>query len=381
MLVTAPAVLLLLDYWPLRRIQKSEIRNQRSEVSRLIFEKIPFAVIAGVWSILTFILQGKSGSVAEAKLGIGLRAGNAIVSYATYLWKTLWPQNLALFYPYPPELPRVTVLISVALLVLVSILCVAKVKASPYLIVGWLWYLGMLLPVIAFVQVGEQARADRYTYLPQIGLCLLGTWGVMELSAEWRRRGEILVGVGLLIITTFTALGFIQASYWRNNETLWQHSLASTSNNYLAENNLGNDLLHRGRLDEAVVHFRKALELSPHYPEANNNLGYALANKDNWNEAIGFYQTALRARPDYIKAHNNLGVALAVTGKTDQAVAQFREALRIDADFADAHANLGHLFLQLGQRDEAAAELRETLRLKPDDAEVKDQLLQLEFKK
>lgn len=393
-LVTMPCVLLLLDYWPLRRMtgpafgkaamRQAEIRGSKpkdgdrwSVVGRLALEKIPFAAIAGVWSILTFILQGQSGSVAQARLGIDLRIGNAILSYAIYLWKTLWPQNLALFYPYPPILPWGMVWLSAVVLILVSILCLARRKSSPYLIVGWLWYLGMLVPVIGLVQVGEQARADRYTYLPQIGLCILATWGFWELSASWRRRRELFIAAGLVIITALLALSCVQTSYWRNNETLWNRSLARTSNSYLAENNLGNHLLHKGKLDEAIGHFRTALQIFPNYQEANNNLGYALANKGQWGEAIPFYEKALRVKPDYVKAHNNLGVSLAVTGKTDEALAQFREALRLNRYDADTHANLGHLLLQLGRRDEAAAHLSETLRLNPNQPDIREQLREL----
>jgi protein O-mannosyl-transferase len=373
MLVSVPAVLLLLDYWPLKRFG-----GGKSKVKSLILEKIPFVLIAVLWSVITFVIQGKYGAVAEAKLGFGTRVGNAILSYGTYLLNTIWPQNLSLFYPYPRALPWAAVILSAAFLVLMSVLCVARKKTSPYLVVGWLWYLGMLLPVIGFIQVGEQARADRYTYLPLIGFWVLITWGVVELSAKWRWRREILGTLAAVALIVLIPLAHLQASYWRNSETLWNHSLASTEGNYIAHNNLGNDLMYRQRLDEAVPHFQKALEILPSYAEANNNLGFALANTDQWTSAIRYYQIALGTKPDYAKAHNNLAVALAVTGKTDEALGHFHEALRIDPDFADAHANLGHLLLQLGRRDEAAAELTEALRLKPDDLEVREQLSQLD---
>jgi tetratricopeptide (TPR) repeat protein len=373
MLVSLPAVLLLLDYWPLKRFG-----GGKSKTKSLILEKIPFVLIAALWSLITFVIQGKYGAVAEAKLGFGMRAGNAILSYGTYLWNTVWPQNLSLFYPYPRALPLGGVVLSAVFLIVMSILCLARRKTSPYLIVGWLWYLGMLLPVIGFIQVGEQARADRYTYLPLIGFCVLITWGVVELSAKWRWRREILTPLGALALIVLIPLAHLQASYWRNSETLWSHSLASTEGNYIAHNNLGNDLMHRQRLDEAIPHFEKALEILPSYAEANNNLGYALALKDQWTPAIHYYEIALGTKPDYAKAHNNLAVALAVTGKNDEALGHFREVLRIDPDFADAHANLGHLLLQLGRRDEASAELTEALRLRPDDPEVREQLSQLD---
>lgn len=372
MLVTVPFLLLLLDYWPLQRIS-----NQKSKLGRLLLEKIPFVIIAVVWSVITFILQGKYGAVAETKLGIGLRTANAIVSYVTYLGSTLWPHDLGVFYPYPRTLPVVTVFVSAALLVLLSILCIARRKVSPYLVVGWLWYLGMLVPVIGLIQVGEQARADRYTYLPQIGFCLAATWGILELSRQWRHRREILMVAALFVIAVFVVLAFIQTSYWQNNQTLWSHSLATSSGNYVAENNLGNDLAHKGRLDEAVVHFRKSLEISPNYPEANNNLGSVLASEKRWEEATGFYEAALHVRPHDAKTRSNIGLSLTEIGRLDEASIHFREALRIDPGLAEAHYNFARLLLMSGQRDEAVAELKQVLRLQPNNATIKAQLQQL----
>jgi Tfp pilus assembly protein PilF len=374
MLVTVPCVLLLLDYWPLRRMS---FAGGKEEVGRLVLEKVPFALVAGLWSVLTVAAQSSSGATAQVHLALGHRLANAVVSYGMYIWNTIWPQNLTLFYPYPRTIAMGAVLLSGVVLVLISVLCIAKGRSSPYLIVGWLWYLGMLVPVIGFIQVGEQARADRYTYLPQIGLSLLLVWGVMELFGKADRGRQILATFAVLLITGLTALGCLQTSYWKNSETIWNHSLALTSNNHIAENNLGNDLMKKGRLDEAIVHFRKALEIYANYPEAHNNLGYALANKGNWSEAIPAYRAAMRVRPNYPKAHNNLAISLAETGKTDEALAEFREALRNDSAYQEAHVNMAVLLLQLGRRDEAITHLREALRLKPGDAEVKAQLRQL----
>lgn len=374
MLVTVPCVLLLLDYWPLCRIK---IQQSAISIQKLLLEKLPFAIVTMAWSVTTFVLQGEYGALAEDKLGFGMRAANAIVNYGIYLWKTVWPHDLALFYPYPRTIPVGVVLISAAVLALISILCIARWKKSPPLIVGWLWYVGMLVPVIGFIQFGEQARADRYTYLPQIGICILATWGVLELSEKWPRRREILAVASLIVIATFTVRGFIQASFWRNNETLWNHSIAVTSGNYIAENNLGNHLSQKGRMDEAVIHFRKALEISPHYPEANNNLGTVLTNEGRWSEATAFFELSLKYRPDHAKTHSNIGVTLTELGKMDEALAHFHEALRINPDLADAHYNLARALLMSGRRDEAVAELKEALRLRPDDADVKARLREL----
>ena len=374
MLVTVPCVLLLLDYWPLRRVS---FTGGKQAVGRLVLEKVPFALVAGLWSILTIAAQSSSGATAQVHLALGHRLANAVVSYGMYIWNTVWPQNLTLFYPYPKTIAMGAVMLSGVALVLISVLCIAKRRSSPYLIVGWLWYLGMLVPVVGFIQVGEQARADRYTYLPQIGLSLLAVWGVIELFGKADRGRQVLATVGILLITGLTALACLQTSYWKNSETIWNHSLALTSNNHIAENNLGNDLMKKGRLDEAIVHFRKALEIYANYPEAHNNMGYALANKGNWSEAIPAYRAAMRARPNYPKAHNNLAISLAEVGKREEALAEFREALRIDPEYQEAHVNMAVLLLQLGRRDEAVTHLREALRLKPGDAEVKAQLRQL----
>src|SRR5207253_8891393 len=263
MLVTVPCLLLLLDYWPLRRMTfPASKHDPASPVSlgRLILEKIPFVLIAASWSVLTFVIQKKIGAVAEAHLGLASRMANAVVSYAMYVWNTFWPHDLALFYPYSRTLSSGAVMLSGALLLLISVLCLAKRRSSPYLIIGWLWYLGMLVPVIGFIQVGQQARADRYTYLPQIGLGLLATWGAMELVSKWRRGREALAVIALFTITGLTTLSYLQASCWQNSETVWNHSLANTSDNYVAHNNLGKALMLKGQLDDAVARFRKALE-------------------------------------------------------------------------------------------------------------------------
>ena len=373
MLVTVPCLLLLIDYWPLRRFP-----NQKSEIiQKLLLEKIPFALIAGGWSVITFVIQKKYGAVTETQVAIGLRAANAIASYGAYLWNTLWPHDLVLFYPYPLALPWGPMFVSALVLVLISIPCISRWRRSPYLIASWLWFLGMLVPVIGFVRFGEQARADRYNYLPQIGLCILVTWGVSELSAQWRHRREILAVVGLFTIAVFGTLAFIQTSYWRNSKTVWEHALAVSSGNHVAENNLGDYLSHRGRPDEAAIHFKKSLDISPNYPAANNNLGSVLANEGRWTEAIGFYETALREQPENAKTHNNIGLSLTETGKTDEAFNHFHRALEIDPNMSVAHFNLARLLLMSGRRDEAVTELKERLRLKPDDEQTKAALRRL----
>jgi len=409
--------LLLLDYWPLRRMTFSpgnDDTTNRSGLGRLILEKVPFAVMAAIWSLLTFVLQKEYGVVAnETHFGLARRAANALVSYTMYVWNTFWPRDLTLFYPYPETLPPWAVMLSTGFLVLVSVICFAKRKSWPFLAVGWFWYLGMLVPVIGFVQVGGQARADRYTYLPQIGLFLLITWTAMKLLGQRHRGRQALAVISLVVMIGLTTHSYLQAAYWQNSETVWQHCLGITTDNHIAENNYGNvltdkkqfdaaivhfrraveiypdyrearwnlgkALLLKGRADEAVVHFRRALQTCPSCSDIYNDLGHALARQGNWPEAITAYQAAIRTGSQTPNAHdnNNLGIALARSGKNDEAIEQFNEAVRIDKDYREAHCNLALVLVQVGRRDEAVAHLKEALRLKPDDPQVKAQLHQL----
>jgi Flp pilus assembly protein TadD len=401
-LVTLPFVLLLLDYWPLRRLM-FESRGSKSArsirhrsdggrgestfragslpaktVQDLLIEKIPFFVLSAASCVATLLAQEKA-VITIGQLTLGGRVGNAMVSYVAYLGQMVWPAGLSVVYPYASGGPNVgQVIIASIVLLIISVAFFIWRGRYPFLLVGWLWFLGVLVPMIGIVQVGAQARADRYTYLAQIGLYLLLTWGALELSSKWRGGREALIAVAVLIVTALTAGSYVQTSVWRSSETLWNQALANTSENHIAQNNLGNALMKKGQLDDAIIHFRKALEIYADYPEANNNLGYALASKGNWADSIASYRAAMRVRPNYAKAHNNLAISLAEIGKRDEALAQFHEALRIDRDYPDAHCNLAIVLLQLGRRDEAVMHLREALRLKPDDTEIRAQLRQLE---
>jgi tetratricopeptide (TPR) repeat protein len=374
-LVTLPFVLLLLDYWPLRRFETGQSFRQ------LVVEKIPLFVLSAGSCVATIVAQ-RPALITIGQLTFAERVANAALSYVTYLGQMVWPANLSVVYPYPRgNLEIAQGIFALLLLLMVSVAFLVWRRKFPFLLVGWLWFLGMLVPMIGIVQVGPQAHADRYTYLPQIGLYILATWGALELFARWRVRREAAIGVALLVIIILVTVSSLQTANWRNSETLWRQALTNTSGNYIAENGLGSALLRKGQIDDAAVHFRKALQIYPGYPEANNNLGFVLASQGNWADSIAFYQTALRTRPNYAKAHNNLGISLAETGKTDEAIEQFREALRIDKNYAEAHTNLGNLLLQLGRRDEAVAHLSEALRLKPDYADVREQLRQLGVEK
>jgi tetratricopeptide (TPR) repeat protein len=365
-LVTLPFVLLLLDYWPLRRFPGKSF-------GALILEKIPLFALSIASCFATLVAQDQA-MIAVHQLTFPERIGNAMISYVAYIGQMFWPVGLSVVYPYPDGVNMALAFLAFAVLLVVSVLFFIWREKYPFLLVGWLWFLGVLVPMIGIVQVGAQARADRYTYLSQIGLYILVTWGAVELIRRWPRGRTGFIAVAVVVVVALTAASWVQAGYWRNSETLWNQALANTVNNHIAENNFGDVLNKKGQWDQAELHLRKAVQIYPDYPEANNNLGYALASKGNWKDAMASYRAAMKVRPNYVKAHNNLGIALSEQGKTEEALAEFREALRLDPNFPDAHYNMAAALFRVGRRDEAIVQLRETLRLKPDDKEVREQL-------
>jgi Flp pilus assembly protein TadD len=381
MLVTLPFTLLLLDYWPLRRIelgkptesnalqtQKStSFGHQRSVGFGLIWEKVPFFFLAGVSSLVSLLAQHQGGAVASLELlPLKIRIANAFVSYATYLWKMIWPLHLAVFYPHP-SMVGIWKLFGAGLFVVsLSVLVIRLARKCPYLPVGWFWYLGTLVPVIGVIQVGAQAMADRYTYVPLIGVFIILAWGVPDLLARWRyRRIALAISLGL-ILPVLMARAWLQVQHWQNTMTLFAHALEVTDHNYLAHTHVGGVLVSRGDLDRGIVHYTKALRIKPNYSLAHYNLGIALDRKGKLDEAIAHYSDALRAKPDYSKAHSNLGVALARQGNLDEAINHFRKALQIEPDLAEVHYNLGRALALKGRLHEAIVHYSEVVRIMPD---------------
>ncbi len=389
MLVTLPFVLFLLDYWPLRRFQFGQSSgnsksptskpinpsNQRSTVLRLVREKGPFFILCAISSILTIFAQQKGGAVMSLEnYPIESRIANALVSYVSYIEKMIWPRHLAVFYPHQEMLPIWKIVGSGLLLVGVSVLVIRAVRKHPYLVVGWFWYLGTLIPVIGLVQVGSQAMADRYTYVPLIGLFIMMAWGVPDILAGWRFRKVVLsVSTGLLLSLLMVVTN-LQLKHWQNDITLFEHTLAATCNNFIIHYNLGVVLAGQGKTQEAVAHYAEALRIKPDYAEAHNNLGVALVGQGKTQEAVAHYAEALRIKPDYAEAHYNLGAALVGQGKTQEAVAHYAEARRIKPDYAEAHNNLGVALAGQGKTQEAVAHYAEALRIKPDFAEAHNNL-------
>jgi tetratricopeptide (TPR) repeat protein len=368
MLVTLPFVLLLLDYWPLERFT---IYDLRFTIPRLLLEKLPLLLLAIAAGFIAFLMQNSYGAMVTPEgLPIGSRLANGLVSYVTYILKMFWPDNLAVFYPYPAGTPTWEIAVAGALLLFVTIQAVRFARRCPYLLVGWLWYLGMLVPVIGLVQVGAQSHADRFTYLPQIGLYLVMVWAVRDVTASWRYRRQVLGAAAGIVIATLMAGAWRQTSYWRNNETLWTHTLACTSGNYLAHNNLGDALMGQGRFAEAIKHFQKVIEIKPGFAAAFNNLGTAFLNQGRLDEAAEYYHRALEIYPGFAEVHNNLGLLLARQGRAAEAIEQYQKAIELNTNHAEFYINLGNLLAAQGRTAGANAQLHRAIELKPDFAEA-----------
>jgi tetratricopeptide (TPR) repeat protein len=369
-LVTLPFLLLLLDYWPLARMQPAAPRSTFKVLRPLIIEKIPLFVLSAASCVATILTQQQLlAPVGEFPLFS--RTSYAAVSYVVYLGQMFYPGGLAVIYPFPQKgLPLPEVVLALALLAGISAGALALRQRRPYLVVGWLWYLGMLVPMIGMVHTGSVARADRFTYLAQIGVYIMLAWAAWDLTIS-RRYGRRILGVGALsVIVVLMVCTWKQTSYWRNSESLWTRTLACTSDNSLAHMDLGLTLTLQGRLDEAIEHFQKALETHPGYPEDHNNLGVALLRKGQVDEAVVHFQKALEIRPDYAEFHNDLGIALVQKGQVDEAMAHYQRAIQLKPDFADAHGNLANILAKKGQFAEAIVQYQQAIQLNPDYAEA-----------
>jgi Tfp pilus assembly protein PilF len=363
MLVTLPFVLLLLDYWPLGRFETHRSNTGR-RLLQLVLEKIPLIALSAVSSIVTFLAQRRAIGWTE-QLPMSARISNALVAYVIYIRQMFWPARLAVFYPHPEN--RLPVLeISLAFIVLVGITAAAFVfrKKAPYFMTGWLWYLGMLVPVIGLVQVGWQGHADRYTYLPQIGLYIAVTWGVTDLTHSWRFQRMALGVAALIVVGALSWRGRLQTSYWRDSETLFTHALAVTSNNDVALNNLGIIFLDKGQLDDAISKLQAAIDLRPENAPAHDNLAKALLKKGQVTEAMVHYRKFLELEPASVEARNTLGTALIQQGHVREAMDLWQESLAIQPENGNAASNLAWVFATCPEdsiRDGTrAAELGET---------------------
>ena len=379
MLVTLPFVLLLLDYWPLARL--------RQLGRKAIWEKLPLLGLSGAAAAITYLVQEHAGAVKA--LPLETRLANAMLSCALYILKTFWPSRLAVFYPYPRDFAFLPLLAAGFLLAAVTAGVIVLRRRAPYLLTGWGWFAITLLPVIGLVQVGGQARADRYMYIPMVGLLIMLVWGAAEILERWQAKvlAVPLVAAACLACAVLT---WIQVGYWRNSETLFRHALAVTEDNSVANHNLGSYLMASpGRLSEAFPYLETAVRIDPDSAPAHTDLGSALARSGRLPEAIAQFQEAILLAPDAPIPHNNLGSALTEAGRLPEAIAEFQTALRLDPNYeearrnlaaaqsggsAETHASRGIALLKAGDASGAIVELEAALRIDPNDADAENNL-------
>ncbi|MGD9338517.1 MAG: tetratricopeptide repeat protein [Syntrophobacterales bacterium] len=386
MVVTLPFVLFLLDFWPLERFRvghpdmntkatadiSNSLKEQRTIVHRLLWEKVPLFVVAAASGLMTFLAKKDVGALWELEIHpVNIRIANALVSYVKYIEKMMWPRDLAVLYPHPGEsLPLWQVVGAGLLLLIISIFVIRTAKRRPYLTVGWLWYLGTLVPVIGLLQVGQQAMADRFTYIPLIGLFIMIAWGVSNFVDKIPHRSTVLATSAGVLIIVLMICTWKQVRLWQDSTTLFEHTLSVTSNNYSMHHNLGNMLRESGKVDEAITHYTKALEIRPNHDRAHNNLGIALAHKGRLDDAIYHHSQAIRINPNNIEAYQNLGLILARQRNLDDAIIYFNKALELDPYSADVHTGMGTVLLFQGKLEEATVHFSKALEINPNHAEA-----------
>ena len=377
MLVTLPFVLLLLDYWPLGRLGANGGKHASSRFVapwRLVIEKIPLLVIAGGDCLLTILIQDHT-LVSGERLPLWWRMGNAAIACVSYLGQFFYPAGLAVVYPrLGLDLPWWKVGAAFSILAVITTAAFLGRRKCPYLLVGWLWYLGMLVPVIGLLQVGGVSVADRFTYLPQIGLAVALVWGAADLCRAWPHRDWIGQVAAASVLAVLLSCGFRQTSFWFDSKTLWTRTLQCTSENHMAHNGLGGVLATEGRLDEAVEQFRKAVEICPYAVMYQNNLGDALIACGRPDEAAVHFRKVLELDPDCVEAHDRLGVLLAGRDQLDEAIAHFRRSLEINPANTDTLYDLGKALMARGRRGEAQELFRRAAAMAPDYAAVHNRL-------
>jgi Flp pilus assembly protein TadD len=363
MVVTLPFTLLFLDYWPLRRFQ---IGEQKSKIKNLLVEKVPFFGLSLIFGLVTMYAQRGAGSfMTSVQLPVTHRLANALLSYVHYLIQMVWPGRYAVYYPYPRGFSTAAVVLAVVLLLIPSALALRMWRRRPYYTFGWLWYVVTLLPVIGIIQVGNQSQADRYTYVPLIGIFVILAWGAYDLTMGWPYQRPVLAFASAVAMVTCLGFTYQQIGYWKDSETLAWHALSVTQNNEVALNLMGIAESKQGRIDDAITYWEQAVALAPRYAHAQANLGAALFRKGRLDESIEHTREAIRAKPDLAGAYLNLGAAFGAKGRLDDAIAALNEAVRLMPNNAQAHYNLGFALAGKGRFDDAIAQYQQAARLAP----------------
>ncbi len=369
MVVTLPFILLLLDYWPIQRLKSlSEWKTE----GKLLVEKIPFFVLSAILCVITFLRQKAVGTVATIdEVPFSIRLTNAVVSYGKYITKEIWPTKLAVLYPLLNEIVIWEIIVSAAGLVAISIFIIKYGRKSKYLLVGWLWYLGTLVPMIGIIQVGKQAMADRYVYVPMIGLFIIIGWGICELTEQWVHRKIILKISAGGVIGALSILTFIQVGYWKNSITLFEHTLAAAArDSHLIHYYLGAAYIDNGEYEKAKSELDNAIRIKPDYADAYNSLGIYYYKVGHYEEAIAACNQAIRMNPNDGEAYNNLGIDYYKLGRYEEAEKAYKQAISINPDFAEAYNNLGSLYGTEGYYEKLIEACKAAIKIKPNYAEA-----------
>jgi len=382
---------------------------RQMSLARVLGEKVPLVALSIAVSVVTIVAQRNTGAVASLDvLSLATRVENALVSCDVYLAKMIWPSRLAVLYPHPLVVPVWQAAVAALTLAAISMLVLRAARRFPYLLVGWLWYLVALLPVLGLIQAGAQSRADRYTYVPMVGIAIMAAWGLADLVRGARAMRRALAVAACIALSIYGVLAWQQVQHWRNSESLFRRAVAMTTGNYAAHTFLGRALRREGRIEEAIAQFREAIRIAPQFARAHDalgevlladqragealprlaeavrlsptsavfhlNLAAALNTLGRVDEAAAAYRETLRLSPDSAAAHSGLSAALVEQGRFEQALGELDEAIRLDPGYAPAHYNLGALLLRMGRGGEAVAEFTVATRLNPDDAVVRSSL-------
>jgi tetratricopeptide (TPR) repeat protein len=373
MMVTLPFVLLLLDYWPLRRLHFESANKVEQPAKQgstrwfLVVEKLPLFIVSAASCIVTIYAQKSGDSIVPLDAyPLLFRISNAFISYVSYVGKMIWPSNLAIIYPYNIILPTLNILAAILIVLGISLLAVRFFKSRPWFIVGWFWYLGTLIPVIGLVQVGTQSMADRYTYIPLIGLFIILAWALFEFLARWSYQKLRFAVITLGVAGVLMAIAWQQVGYWKNSVTIFKRAVDVTDKNFVAHNNLGHGLLMQGKTTEAFEHFKKSSEINPKFAIAHLNLGLALSEQKKYAEAIQSFTKAVEEKPNFAIAYNLIGKTQSQIGKSDQAIQNYLKAININPKYVEAYNSAGVALIRMGKPRRAIAFFREALRLDPD---------------
>ena len=372
MVVTLPIIMILMDYWPLKRFESKKGNLFLWQLR----EKIPFFILSAVIVIITLYnpnIPNMQDTPDLKQFSLISRLANAPVAFVTYLEKTFWPHDMAVFYPFSEQLPLWQVLGASLLIILISAAVIIMAKRFPYLFVGWLWFSITIAPVIGIIQISlatPYTMADRYHYLPSIGLAVMMAWGIPTLIRSKEIRKKILFPAGIIFLAIMAFLSWNQCGYWTNSFTLFSHALWATKNNYLAHNKIGLALDEKGRNNEAIYHYNKAIHIKPDYAFAYNNRGISYSELGQYQQAIKDFNKAISIRPTYVDAYNNRGINYGNFGQYQQAIEDYNKAIRLKPNYADAYNNRGTIYVKLSQYQLAIEDFNKAIDLKQDYADA-----------